>query len=48
MILVTGRLGFIESYTVASLIENNYSIVNADKLSNNKEDILKCLRKITV
>lgn len=52
-ILVTGGLGFIGSHTIIELVENDYSIVIIDDLSNSNynmkkrlQDYLKC--KLTV
>lgn len=46
-ILVTGGLGFIGSHTVVALIEQGYSVVIADNLSNSKIEVLQTLKDIT-
>lgn len=46
-ILVTGGLGFIGSHTVVALIEQGYSVVIADNLSNSSIDVLQSLKEIT-
>ena len=46
-ILVTGGLGYIGSHTVVALIEEGYSVVIADNLSNSKLEVLQLLNEIT-
>lgn len=46
-ILVTGGLGFIGSHTVVALIDQGYSVVIADNLSNSKIEVLQNLKDIT-
>ena len=46
-ILVTGGAGFIGSHTCVELLNAGYEVVVADNLSNAKEDIIDCIRKIT-
>lgn len=46
-ILVTGGLGFIGSHTVVKLIDDGYSVIIVDNLSNSKLDVLTKIREIT-
>lgn len=46
-IIVTGSLGFIGSHPGVALMENNYSVVIADNLSNSSIDVLDRLTQIT-
>ena len=39
-IIVTGGCGYIGSHTVIELIENNYTVIILDDLSNSTEDVL--------
>ena len=45
MILVTGGLGYIGAHTVVSLLENNYTVVIVDDLSNTTIDVLDGIEK---
>ncbi|MEC7659600.1 MAG: NAD-dependent epimerase/dehydratase family protein, partial [Bacteroidota bacterium] len=45
MILVTGGLGYIGAHTVVSLLENNYTVVIIDDLSNTTIDVLYGIEK---
>ncbi len=46
-ILVTGGAGFIGSHTCVEFLENGYSVVVLDNLSNSKEESLRRVEKIT-
>lgn len=46
-VLVTGGMGFIGSHTVVELIQNNFSVVIADDLSNSQMGVLEGIEKIT-
>lgn len=46
-ILVTGGTGFIGSETVVKLIENGYTPIIVDNLSNSKKDVLSRIQTIT-
>lgn len=45
-VLVTGGLGYIGSHTVVELLNQNYSVVVVDNLSNSKIEILDQIEKI--
>ena len=46
-IIVTGGCGYIGSHTVIELIENNYTVIILDDLSNSTEETLHRIEKIT-
>jgi UDP-glucose 4-epimerase len=46
-ILVTGGCGYIGSHTVVDLLENGYSVVSVDNLSNSSEAVLDGIEQIT-
>ncbi len=46
-IIVTGGCGYIGSHTVIELIENNYTVIILDDLSNSTEETLNRIEKIT-
>jgi len=46
-IIVTGGCGYIGSHTVIELIENKFSVVILDDLSNSNVDVLNRIEKIT-
>ncbi|MGB3547521.1 MAG: UDP-glucose 4-epimerase GalE [Saprospiraceae bacterium] len=46
-ILVTGGCGYIGSHTIVDLLENGYSVVSADDLSNADERVLDGIKAIT-
>lgn len=46
-ILVTGGAGYIGSHTVLELLEQNYSVIVIDNLSNSSEESLKRVEQIT-
>lgn len=46
-VLVTGGCGYIGSHTLTDLIENGYSVVSVDNLSNSTEAALDGVEKIT-
>jgi UDP-glucose 4-epimerase len=46
-ILVTGGLGYIGSHTVVELIENGYTPVIIDNLSNTNRDVIDRIEKIS-
>lgn len=46
-VLVTGGLGFIGSNTVVELIENGFTAVIVDNLSNSSIEVLRNIKKIT-
>lgn len=46
-ILVTGGAGYIGSHTVLELLNDNYSVIVLDNLSNSSEESLKRVKEIT-
>tara|TARA_X000000368_G_C22674962_1_gene555647 strand:- start:449 stop:631 length:183 start_codon:yes stop_codon:yes gene_type:complete len=46
-ILVTGGLGYVGSHTTLSLIEQGYTPVIVDDLSNSNYEVLELLNKIS-
>lgn len=46
-ILVTGGLGFIGSHTCVELLNNNYSVIILDNLSNSNIDVLDNIKLLT-
>lgn len=46
-ILVTGGLGYIGSHTVVELVNNGYSPIIVDNLSNTRKDVLQRIENIT-
>jgi len=46
-VLVTGGLGYIGSHTVVKLIENGYTPIIIDNLSNSNLDVLYAIEKLT-
>lgn len=46
-VLVTGGAGYIGSHTVLELVQNGYSVMVIDNLSNSSEESLKRVQKLT-
>ena len=46
-VLVTGGCGYIGSHTIVDLIDNGFSVVSVDNLSNSNPDVLDGIKAIT-